>query len=86
MAQALTIIREIFAHPAFQGKFLFKYVRRTNQAGEEVFGSLENGLWWKQKQVKIESNLKEAVVDFFLSSSSSSSPALRSLKSLRMGL
>jgi len=35
---------------------------------------------------KIESNLNEAVVDFFLSSSSSSSSALRSLKSLRMGL
>lgn len=42
--------KEIFSHPNFQEKLVLKYGKKENPEKKEVFGSLENGLWWKQKE------------------------------------
>ena len=45
------MVKSLFGHKKFAGKMVFSYQEKVNEKGEAVFGSIENGLWWKQKQV-----------------------------------
>lgn len=43
-------MKEIFRSSKFDGKLILKPSAKVNEAGDEVYGSLENGLWWRSMQ------------------------------------
>jgi len=46
-------MKELFRHQDFRGKLVFNYSRKLNSKQKHVYGRLQNGLWWKDKEGQI---------------------------------
>ena len=47
------MIQQLLLDPRYKGILIKKYVKKLNQKGEEVYGELQNGLWWKDAQQQL---------------------------------
>jgi len=56
LKDAIVGVKELFRNPNLKGRMVFKYVEKKNTSGKTVYGSLENGLWWKDKQAQTPQN------------------------------
>lgn len=46
-------MKELFRHQDFRGKLVFNYSHKLNSKQKHVYGRLQNGLWWKDKEGQI---------------------------------
>ena len=49
------IIQGIFKDKRNEKKLILSFQQKLNAKGERLYGSLENGLWWEDKQVSLHS-------------------------------